>query len=388
MQTEERHWLQAEALLDTILRVQTETFPEAALHLVVQHTLSLFDVSQSCLILREPRSMQWKPFVWAGDEAVELFNPARTPLAELLQSVQTQVQEDVGRTRKVWETHHKPSLYLLAAPLYLNQRMAGLLVCGSTSPFDEETKRNIIILAHISSIILANTHHDRVNKYTIEEKTKSDALRSNLIALSSHEMRTPLSVILGYADLLRDIGTDDLKDGVSAVRDSGKDLLDTVNAMTNLMDILGANANLAVQDVNLLQDKIQSIDCVNKVYFSTLNCSEIYCDINLIMSAIKIIADESKREALVVCSKENQGTRIDIDTLFEKENLFLSHLYSQENYFLNIDKINQNSFISAFKVVNIISMHEGWITFQNSPTSDGSLITLWIPDLPLSRFNY
>lgn len=388
MLVEERHWVQAQALLDTILQVQTEASPEAALHLVVQHTLTFTEVYQSGLLLKEPRTGHWKPVLWAGEGSVERFNPAHTNFSMFLEHYSSQTQDGGDQSAKLWEAQADAHTHLTAAPLYLNQRLAGVLACASRAPFDVESRNYVHILAHIASTILANSQHARINKFTIEEKTKSDFLRSNLIALSSHEMRTPLSVILGYADLLRDIGSDDLQEHVQAVRNSGKNLLDTVNTMTNLMDVLGANVTPSATKPSLLSERINSIESVNNIYLSIDEFNEIYCDIILISSAIKIIADESSRETFIVVSKENQGTRIDIDVSFENQNSFLEHLNMNNSYFINPDKFNQDSFISAFKVTNIVSMHEGKISCQKSPTSEGTLITIWLPDLPLSRFNY
>lgn len=388
MHIEERHWNHAQELLETILRVQTEPSPEAALHILVQHTLSMEHVHQGCLVLREPRTGLWKPVIWAGEGAVELFNPAQAPFSALLDRVGVPPKEEASSLPKIWVADAEQAPYLTAAPIYLKQRLTGLIACASLLPLEEEAQKNIVILAHISSNVLTNSQNARINKLTIEEKTKSDALRSNLIALSSHEMRTPLSVILGYADLLRDIGTEEIQSGISEIRDSGKSLLETVNTMTNLMDVLGSNAKFSPEKFDSLSAKIHAIESVNKIHLSNLNCNEIYCDINLIVNIIKIIADESSSDVLIVCSKENQGTRIDIETSTFFNDNFIQNITSNLSYNLDIDKFNQNSFISAFKITNIVSMHEGWITSQKSPTSEGILISFWIPDLPLSRFNY
>lgn len=61
-----------------------------------------------------------------------------------------------------------------------------------------------------------------------------DALKSRFFTNISHEFRTPLTVILGNADLLDKTGIEDIKGMVSPIRNSGKTLLKLINQLLDL----------------------------------------------------------------------------------------------------------------------------------------------------------
>ena len=71
---------------------------------------------------------------------------------------------------------------------------------------------------------LANTLN-----YAAKELSKVEALQRELIANISHDLRTPLTMITGYAEVMRDIPNENTPENVQIIIDEAKRLTTLVN---------------------------------------------------------------------------------------------------------------------------------------------------------------
>lgn len=79
-------------------------------------------------------------------------------------------------------------------------------------------------------------------------------LKSQFLAHISHELRTPMNGILGYADLLERTRLDDTQhDYLETIRRSGESLLATVNNLLDISKIEAGKVSFDVTDFNLRQ---------------------------------------------------------------------------------------------------------------------------------------
>lgn len=73
--------------------------------------------------------------------------------------------------------------------------------------------------------------------YAAEEIRRSDALQKELVANVSHDLRTPLTMISGYAEVMRDIPGENTPENVQVIIDEAGHLTDLVNDMLDLSKI-------------------------------------------------------------------------------------------------------------------------------------------------------
>lgn len=162
--------------------------------------------------------------------------------------------------------------------------------------------------------------------YAAKELGKVDSLRQELIANVSHDLRTPLTMISGYAEVMRDIPGENTPENVQIIIDEANRLSSMVN---NLLDIskLQANADeLHLEEVNFTE---LLVDIVNR-YQQLLKpqnfefefvydaCYEVYVDrirmqqvvYNLLNNAVNYSKDCKK--IVVKQVFENGYLRIDI----------------------------------------------------------------------------
>lgn len=84
---------------------------------------------------------------------------------------------------------------------------------------------------------------------------KVNQLKAEFLANCSHELRTPIHAIIGYAELLLDsvygTMTDEQEQTVRFIRESGQDLLSLVNNLLDLSRIESGRADLILQSFDL-----------------------------------------------------------------------------------------------------------------------------------------
>lgn len=81
--------------------------------------------------------------------------------------------------------------------------------------------------------------------YTVNELTKSELLQRELIANVSHDLRTPLTMITAYAEVMRDLPGENTPENVQIIIDEAKRLTNLVN---DLLDISKLQAGVSRAD--------------------------------------------------------------------------------------------------------------------------------------------
>ena len=94
--------------------------------------------------------------------------------------------------------------------------------------------------------------------YAAEELSKVEALRRELIANVSHDLRTPLTMITGYAEVMRDLPGENTPENVQVIIDESNRLTGLVNDMLDLSK-LQSGAQAVNPELYCLTDEIRSV---------------------------------------------------------------------------------------------------------------------------------
>lgn len=86
--------------------------------------------------------------------------------------------------------------------------------------------------------------------HTAEELSNLERLRQEFIANVSHDLRTPLTMIGGYAEVMRDIPGENSAENAQVIIDETKRLSNMVNDVLNLAKIQSGNAKLNIVEYN------------------------------------------------------------------------------------------------------------------------------------------
>ncbi len=89
--------------------------------------------------------------------------------------------------------------------------------------------------------------------YAAEELAKTGALQRELIANISHDLRTPLTMIAGYAEIMRDIPGENTPENVQIIIDEAKRLTSLVNDVLDISRIQSGTQELSLSEFNLTE---------------------------------------------------------------------------------------------------------------------------------------
>lgn len=87
--------------------------------------------------------------------------------------------------------------------------------------------------------------------YATEELSKNESLRRELIANISHDLRTPLTMITGYSELMRDLPGENTQENIQIIIDEAKRLTSLVNDVLDISKIQSGTQPLKPVEFNL-----------------------------------------------------------------------------------------------------------------------------------------
>ncbi|MHB1688401.1 MAG: sensor histidine kinase [Ignavibacteriaceae bacterium] len=92
-------------------------------------------------------------------------------------------------------------------------------------------------------------------KYALIKVEESEKIKSNFLAQMSHEIRSPLTAILGFNSIIKDElqnkVSDDLNFAFNAVENSGKRLIRTIDQLLNMSQLQAGNYEIMREEFSL-----------------------------------------------------------------------------------------------------------------------------------------
>ncbi|MDA3902622.1 MAG: response regulator [Desulfuromusa sp.] len=140
---------------------------------------------------------------------------------------------------------------LLSVPIYVRDEMVGVINVNnkkSGQPFDLEDQNLMMAIANQVSLAMENfklinnmRQQALVLEHTNEDLVRVNRARTRLVCNLSHELKTPLTSIMGYVDLslsfFNKLSADELKDNLIQVHGEGKRLEKLITGMLRLFSI-------------------------------------------------------------------------------------------------------------------------------------------------------
>ncbi len=229
--------------------------------------------------------------------------------------------------------------------------------------------------------------------YTANELSKVENLRRELIANVSHDLRTPLTMISGYAEVMRDIPGENSPENVQVIIDEAARLTNLVNDLLDISKLEAGEMKYTPRSVNLTESIISIIKRYDKLAdytFDFYHGDDIYVlgdelklsqvVYNLVNNAInytgedkRVVLTQTIIDGFVKIEVSDSGEGIDPD----KINLIWERYYKLEK---SHKRAQIGTGLGLSIVKKVIDLHGGTCGAESEPHK-GS--TFWFM-LPLS----
>ncbi|MCR5581507.1 MAG: HAMP domain-containing histidine kinase [Pseudobutyrivibrio sp.] len=101
--------------------------------------------------------------------------------------------------------------------------------------------------------------------YAATELGKADSLQKELIANVSHDLRTPLTMIKGYAEVMRDIPGENTPENVQVIIDETERLSGLVNDMLDISKLKAGTITIKPEEYNITESIRHVLERYNKL---------------------------------------------------------------------------------------------------------------------------
>lgn len=170
--------------------------------------------------------------------------------------------------------------------------------------------------------------------YTVEELKKVDELRNELIANISHDLKTPLTLISGYSEVMRDIPSEITPDNLQIIINETNRLAQIVDDAL-VLSKYHTKTNIIQKNIyNLTKDIANICDRYNKLYRDQYDFVFEYQD------AVMVNADQIKISQ-VIYNLLNNALNYSVN---DKEISIIQHVFGNK---VQVDVINKGHKIKA-----------------------------------------
>ncbi len=232
-------------------------------------------------------------------------------------------------------------------------------------------------------------------KAAADEISKTDHLRRELISNVSHDLRTPLTLIAGYSEAMRDLPGENSPENLQVIIDETQHLSELVSDLLDLSKLEAGITTSVLESVDFVMlceeivDRYRKMTVLNGFDFSMeSNCDSVMVTVdrlkitqviyNLIHNAINY-SDQEKAVLLRIVASKDQVRLEVVDRGVGIPEEKLKHIWDR---YYRVDKNHQTakmgSGLGLSIVKKILEMHHAWFGVD-SKLGEGSCFWFVLP---------
>lgn len=316
----------------------------------------------------------------------------------LMESSQVQLWKGEHASNLPFEMNVEMDSMVICAPLASRERKTGVLLATGRGEYRESDLEAVAIVSGQAAIALENAQLIREISRASGELRQLNRLKSEFINIAAHELRTPLSVLMGYSLLLLDELTGSQREqmeyiieNASRLRRVAEDLLSLRYLETGEVDLRfeSFDVNEAVKSIveayrPLASQKEQSLNITIPTGQGKITADRSMVDMmfgNLLSNAIKfspsnssIQVDLTSDESQITFAVHDQGQGIPAE---ERDKIFQS-FYQVET---SLTRRNEGLGLGLAITREMVLAHRGKIWVESEP-GKGSAFFISLPRRP------
>lgn len=210
--------------------------------------------------------------------------------------------------------------------------------------------------------------------YAAGELSKSDSLQKELIANISHDLRTPLTMIKGYSEIMRDIPGENSPENMQVIIDETVRLSELVNDLLDISKLQAGTRALDPERFDLTRTIVETMDRYEKltardgycIHFYSDRSVEVYADRGMILQVIYNMINNAinhcGEDKLVLVRQTVEGDCVRITVEDHGEGIAPEQLPYIWNRYYKVDRVHRMATVGTGLglsiVKNILEMHK------------------------------
>jgi signal transduction histidine kinase len=193
------------ALQQVLVALNSSLELDAVLEIILRQSSKLVSASEGAVLLLDPETgVQHVASAIPADLTGEFAAGEDLPGAVARTRLATLVPTPIDVAEYAWLAERNVSSSM-CAPLVAGGQLIGTLILSATTErrFGEYDLRVLMLFAEQAAVAISNAQAFRREKESVERLADLDRLKSDFIATVTHELKTPLTSLLGYATILR-----------------------------------------------------------------------------------------------------------------------------------------------------------------------------------------
>lgn len=229
-----------------------------------------------------------------------------------------------------------------------------------------------------------------------EEAKTASRLKSALLANMSHEVRTPLTSILGFAELIADADPDNPDALAQSIRRSGRRLLDTLDSVLQVSRLESGAVDLEPEPLNLDEMVADRVDALTPIARQDDVQLEVHqnaapVEVQVDVDATERIVDELVRNAIEFSEAGDQArvwvqdddpehvtVTVEDTGVGMKEERLDELLRPFEQASVGRDRTHEGTGLGLTVVYHLVQLLDGTIEVE-SEKGEGTRITVMLP---------
>jgi PAS domain S-box-containing protein len=177
------------------------------------------------------------------------------------------VVEDISEVKVINPILRRNACSLIGAPLIVEGRLIGVIHADTIRRryFTEDDMRLLQLAADRVALAIEHARLYEVEQQARLQAEEANRVKDEFLALVSHELRSPLNAILGYASLLRHsrIGVQEIKHAADVIERSGKAQAQLIDDLLDTARIISGKLRLELGPVDLVSVIEQAVQTIH-----------------------------------------------------------------------------------------------------------------------------